>query len=315
MGTRGNLRSSLDGDLEALARSQAGALTRAQALDHGVSPRGWSRRIAAGTWRLLVPSVAVWPSLDQGALTRAWAALLAYGSQATVSHCSAAALWGWPVAGCTDLHVTFPLDRRHHHSPGVRVHRSALPARDRTHRAGLSVTTRARTLIDCVAHLPREDAVVTADAACRQVPGLLAAATAALRPGRRGCGRALRVFELVDPGAESPAETELRLLLRRAGLPTAQTQLNVFVHGRFVTRADLGYRQHGLLMFVDGWEFHREARAFHEDRRRRTALAAAGYTVLVFTPQDIRARPDEVVRAVRAALGRQAVPASTGTGP
>ncbi|MHB8342116.1 MAG: hypothetical protein ACYDB7_13240 [Mycobacteriales bacterium] len=292
-------------DLEALALRQGGAITRQQALACGVSARSWSRRVAGGGWRRLLPGVAVLPNFDQGALTRGWAALLAYGDRATLSHCSAAALWGWPVGSCPDLHVTFPPGRHPRHAPGVRIHRSVLPAADRTRWQGLPVTMPLRTLIDTAAHLAPDEAVVTADAACRQMPELLAQTAAALPPGRRGRRRALRALELVDPGAESPPETELRLLLRRAGLPPPQTQLNVFLDGGFVTRADLGYRQPGVLLFVDGWEFHREAKAFYEDRRRRTALAAAGYTVLVFTPQEVRLRPDRVAGAVRTALARQ----------
>lgn len=46
--------------------------------------------------------------------------------------------------------------------------------------------------------------------------------------GRRGIRRARIALDLVDPGAESPRETWLRLLLIRAGFPPPQTQIPVY---------------------------------------------------------------------------------------
>jgi hypothetical protein len=43
--------------------------------------------------------------------------------------------------------------------------------------------------------------------------------------GRRGITRARVALSLVDPGAESPRETWLRLLLVEAGFPAPRTQI------------------------------------------------------------------------------------------
>ena len=60
--------------------------------------------------------------------------------------------------------------------------------------------------------------------------------------GREGVRRALATLDLVDPGAESPRETWLRLLIVRAGLPRPQTQIPVYdEYGQLVARVDMGW--------------------------------------------------------------------------
>lgn len=135
-----------------LAGRQNGVFTRGQLLEAGVAVHLIDHRVRTRRFKSVHRGVYLIESLENEQ-TALMAACLACGPGAFVSHGSAAALWdltfgeigrGGPVdvAG-TDL----VRDR-----PGIRVHRcpSLRPA-DGTRRAGVPVTTPARTLIDLAA--------------------------------------------------------------------------------------------------------------------------------------------------------------------
>lgn len=60
----------------------------------------------------------------------------------------------------------------------------------------------------------------------------------------------------------------------------------------------------GLVIEVDGAQFHTGQVAFEEDRRRDAALTAAGYRVLRFSYRQVAGRWPEVEAAIRAAMSR-----------
>src|SRR5690349_8681140 len=78
-------------------------------------------------------------------------------------------------------------------------------------------------------------------------------AVAGRHPRMRGLPRLRGTLALVDPGAESPQESRLRLLLVRAGLPRTVTQIPVRNDdGRVVRRIDMGWPDARLLTPVLG---------------------------------------------------------------
>lgn len=104
------------------------------------------------------------------------------------------------------------------------------------------------------------------------------------------------LLRLVDPVAESGAETLLRLILRQIGVPF---QAQVEIDG--VGRVDF---------VVDGWLIIEcDSRAFHEgwarqlsDRRRDLAAAERGYSTIRPVAQDIFDRTEAVAAAIRGIL-------------
>ncbi len=62
-------------------------------------------------------------------------------------------------------------------------------------------------------------------------------------PGARGLRRLRTALPLVGPGAASPKETWLRLLVIDAGLPPPETQIPVVDHYRTVAVLDMGWEQ------------------------------------------------------------------------
>jgi hypothetical protein len=118
--------------------------------------------------------------------------------------------------------------------------------------------------------------------------------------GLRGVRQLDVVLDLMDAASESPMETRVRVLLVRAGLPRPTAQLVVSDSwGNFVARADLGYEEQRLIVEYDG-AFHWEQR--RADDRRREAMRALGWTVLVMSAEDYYKTPNVLIARVRRAL-------------
>ncbi|MFG1774995.1 hypothetical protein ACGFIG_00990 [Micromonospora sp. NPDC049048] len=116
------------------------------------------------------------------------------------------------------------------------------------------------------------------------------------RPGGR---RARWVFELADPGARSPAESELRVRLTLAGLPRPAVRHPVRVASGLVVHADLTWPAYRVAVVQE--VRHAEAGGGHLDRIAR--LGGAGWLVLPVTGRRLRHDFPNVLREVRAALG------------
>src|SRR5260370_1807578 len=113
----------------------------------------------------------------------------------------------------------------------------------------------------------------------------------------RGIVRFRRVVDLVEPKAESPMETRLRMLLMLAGLPRPEAQVSIQDdQGRFLGRPDLFYGLQRLAIEYDGGN-HRDRLV--EDNRRQNSLIGAGLRFLRFTKADVYGTPPLVPRPVR----------------
>lgn len=118
--------------------------------------------------------------------------------------------------------------------------------------SGMNTTTPARTALDLARRYPVGKAVAAIDALARATDLKLADVEmlAERYRGSRGIRNARIALDLVDPGAESPRETWLRLLLIRAGFPRPQTQIPVYdEYGQLVAVIDMGWA--GIKVGVD----------------------------------------------------------------
>src|SRR3954466_9374327 len=82
----------VDQRMEALALTQLGLITRAQALRLGLSAVGIRYRVQRGRWRAVRRGVFSFAGAPDTARQRALAAVLASGEDAVLSYASAAAL-------------------------------------------------------------------------------------------------------------------------------------------------------------------------------------------------------------------------------
>jgi very-short-patch-repair endonuclease len=75
----------------------------------------------------------------------------------------------------------------------------------------------------------------------------------------------------------SEAEIAFLQLVRDAGLPAPETNVNVLGH-----EVDFLWREQKLIVEVDGFAYHSSRQAFERDRRRDARLQA-GFRVIRFT--------------------------------
>ncbi|MFG3713027.1 hypothetical protein [Micromonospora sp. NPDC047730] len=118
------------------------------------------------------------------------------------------------------------------------------------------------------------------------------------RPGGR---RARWVFGLADPGAGSPAESQLRVRLVLAGLPRPVTRHPVRLASGVVLHPQLAWPRHRVALEYAG---RRHAGTDHPqlDRHRSDQLVGAGWLVLHATGRRLHQEFPALLVEVRAAL-------------
>ena len=116
-------------------------------------------------------------------------------------------------------------------------------------------------------------------------------------PGARGIRELRATLDLVDGGAESPKETELRLLLVRDGLPRLATQIRVGNR-----RIDMGWRQWKVGVEYDGMQHWTSPDIHAGDIERLEFLAAQGWLIVRVSTRHLRYQRVEILRRVREAL-------------
>ncbi len=261
---------------------------------HALRSSAW-RPVTRGVW------IAASEIIDRSVWVDA--ARLVLPVDAVLCGPSAAVDYGVDVRAADDLLVHAAFDGQvPRRRPGMVLRQVELRPEEVVVRARWLTTTELRTAFDCARWLPLVDAVVLVDAMAHA--GLIDVAElkqfALDHPRVRGLWQVVRVADLADPLAESPMETRQRLVLVFAGLPRPVSQLNVYdAAGRFVARLDLAYEAEKVAVEYDGAHHWTERR--HDDRRR-DALRALGWTVLVFSADDVYRTPWLVAAKVEAAL-------------
>ncbi|PQM49319.1 hypothetical protein C1Y40_00457 [Mycobacterium talmoniae] len=173
----------------------------------------------------------------------------------------------------------------------------------------MKVTTPARTALDLACRYPVGRAVAAIDALARATHLKMADVEllAERYPGRRGIRRARIALDLVDPGAESPRETWLRLLLIRAGFPRPQTQIPLYdEYGQLVAVIDLGWEDIKVGVDYEGEHHRTTRREFNKGIRRHETVTGLDWIDVRVTVEDCEAG---IIGRVAAAWQRRGVPA------
>jgi len=164
------------------------------------------------------------------------------------------------------------------------------------------VTSPLRTVLDCAARLPFDEALAIADSALRSrlvTPAHLRAAAAA--SPRRGHARVCRVATVADPRAANPFESVLRAIaLDIPGLRVAP-QVRIERRGRFIGIVDLADEALRIVLEADSLEHNGDRISFERDCRRYDELVADGWVVLRFSWDQVMTKPDwvrEIIAAV-----------------
>lgn len=104
----------------------------------------------------------------------------------------------------------------------------------------------------------------------------------------------------MDPGAQSPKESWLRVILIRAGLPRPQTQIPVCDEfGDVIAYLDMGWEDVKVAAEYDGEQHRSDRRQYTWDIRRLEMLEHRGWNVIRVIAGD---PPVDIVRRIRAAV-------------
>jgi hypothetical protein len=267
-----------------------------EALSRGVLSRHQLRT----QYRAVLPNVYLpkqtQPSLEQ----RIAAAWLWSDRQGTIAGAAAAALHG---AKWIDDNVPVELIHVNPHPPqGVLTRRDILLPDEVQTLAGRAVTTPERTAFDIGRRAPPRTAVAQLDALARatgfKIDEVLD--VAGCHRGARGLRQLETVLEVVDPGAQSPRESYLRLLLIEAGLPRPLTQIPVLgTDGLPIAYLDMGWPDLMVGVEYDGDHHRVDRHQYLKDIRRLELLERLGWLIIRVVAED---RPAQIVRRVRCAL-------------
>jgi hypothetical protein len=190
---------------------------------------------------------------------------------------------------------------------GLLTRRDALLEGETEVMDGRTVTTPERTAFDIGRRGAIRSAVVRLDALARatgfKVDDVLGIAKR--HPYSPGLRRLEAALELVDPGAASPRESYLRLLLIDAGLPRPQTQVSVLgVDGIPLAYLDLGWGEQMVAVEYDGDQHRTDRWQYVKDIRRNEMLEQMGWIIVRVVAED---RPANIIHRVRSALEESSV--------
>jgi very-short-patch-repair endonuclease len=277
-------------------------VSREQLLELGVGENQIEHRLAIGRLHLLHKGVYAVGHKMIPRHGRWMAAVLASGSDALLSHWSAAALWGIRPNGRSRVDVT--VGHRSRSSKAICRHISEVPEDERAVHEGLPVTSVHRTMFDLAAS---EDADAVA-AMIKEaeylnrwdrlpLPDLLER-----YPGKRGSRKVRFALDRITeepPGRKrSKLEERFAPFLRRHHLPPPRFNDWILL-GPKRYQVDCHWPDLGLIVELDGWEGHSSRSAFQDDRARDRALKVARFSVVHLTWNQLDDEPEAVASDLR----------------
>lgn len=257
-----------------------------EALERGL----FTRHHLRSRYTALFPGVYVNRDAEVSARMRAEAAWLWSKRRGILAGRSAAAMHRvkW-----LDSRAPAELLHPNRHPPnGIRTWADTVDDSELTVIDGITVTSPVRTALDLARRIPLPRAVAAVDALANETHLKVADVEllAERYRGRHGIRRARNVLALVDPGAESPRETWLRLLVMRNGFPPPTTQIPVLdAYGQLVAVLDMGWEHIKVALDYEGVH-HGEPSRFKRDIRRHDALTDLGWIDIRVTSEDTEAR-------------------------
>jgi hypothetical protein len=294
----------VDVAIVALAGRQHGNVTRAQLLRLGLGRAAIAYRVRTGRLYRAHLGVFAVGRPPRTPLERAAAAVLACGAGAALSHESALTLWGFTQDWPTPWHVTAAGHRRR---PGIETHRaSGLIRADLRTQLGIRVTSPARTVLDCAPRLPDKRLVRIVADGRRSGKLRVSELSDVARRFRHHPGAACLAPVLEAPGAPTRSEFEEAFIAfcRRFGLPAPIVNTVVCGH-----EADALFAASGLIVELDGWDFHRDRHVFESDRDRDADTLAGGLATVRITWERLTQAPDREAARLRMILAGRSTPA------
>ena len=278
--------------LHRFAAQQHGVVSSSQAAGFAVTRSQIRSGIRRGEW--VSPHSGVFVATAAPSTWMQRCAIAAHRTNGLISHRAAARLHGLDGFD-TDVVELTVADSRHRHSGGFVLHRSSvLTSADCTVKAGISVTSLARTLVDLGAVVSDDKVEQALDDAVRRGCSLRWV-TETLdridRPGPSGCSSLRRVLARPDRLGPIPDSTFERLMERSVtacGLPQPERQFCVYDavgpdnsgRGKLVAQLDAAWPEARLGVEAHSARWHDGNRRGRADQRRDNRLAGLGWELL-----------------------------------
>lgn len=258
--------------------------------------------------------------LDCTALERVWHGVYSLGSPdedrrlraldlscgEVVATClgTAARGYGFDTENAADLHVLNPVNHQLRSADGLVIHRrDGAPL---TMLDGRPTTAAAWTAIEVARTLRRPRALATLDAALRSghCDARALAEAVAAQAGRRGIVAVRDLLGLADGRAESPMESEARLVMVDGGLPRPVLQYEILDARGKLRRLDFAWPEAKVAAEYDSDKWHTGPDALHRDREKVAALQDLSWIVIPIVREDVRRRQQELVDRIGRHLAR-----------
>jgi hypothetical protein len=256
-----------------------------------------------------------------GAIVRVWHGIYALSTPDTVGRLAALDLFtGKSMVAC--MHTAAELygfgtdgdDLVHVLDPGVRmrpvaglmVHqRIGAPLR---RIQGRLATTPAWTAVEVARTLRRPRALAILDAALHVGACTKTELDGAVgeQKARRGIVKVRELMLYVDGRAESPMESEARLVFIDGALPTPVLQYEIVDRCGHLWRVDFAWPEAMVVAEYDSVDWHANPQAFKHDRIKTARLQECGWTTIPMVVDDIRRRPADLVARIFTHLERAA---------
>jgi hypothetical protein len=290
--------------LQKLAQRQDSVVTRAQALQTGLSRHAISHRLLeGGSWRLLFPGVYLTLAGVPTQAQRETAALLYAGPHAIITGGAALRYYEFrqvPRQNEDAVDVLIPARSQRTSTGWARVHRTAhmprmwaeAPSARRYAFPARAVADTARWLTDL-----RDVRALVGDAVQNRHCAV-AQLTDELRTGGTPNGALLRkVIAEVADGVRSAPEAELRDLIIKARLPVPLFNPRLYSPGgTFIATPDAWWPDAGVAIEVDSRQWHLAPDDWERTMVRHSDLSQYGIVTLHVTPHQLRTAPDAFLR-------------------
>jgi len=125
--------------------------------------------------------------------------------------------------------------------------------------------------------------------------------------GRNGVGVLRELLQAHDPLAgvpESAAETKMKQLFRRHGLPMPIFQYVIRHDGEFIARVDAAYPDLRIAIEYDSYEHHTGKLAIVRDNDRRNVFRQIEWELVTFTAADLANDGGHAMKALKTARSR-----------
>ena len=173
--------------------------------------------------------------------------------------------------------------------------------------AGRLATAPAWTAVEVARTHRRRRVLATLDAALRSGACTRAQLQSAVdeQKGRRGIVAVRDLLSFADPRAESPMESEARLVFRDGGLPDPVLQYEIVDLLGDLWRVDFAWPGAKVVAEYDSMQFHATPQQWKRDRIKVARLADLGWTTVPFVVDDVRRHHAALVARIDNLLSRE----------